>query len=593
MTEPNEIKIQPPNEIEPERSTESRQASGEIALCLSGGGYRAAAFHLGVMKSLEDLGMLEHVKFVSTASGGTITAMKYAIDRSTGTSFEEFYLSMCSFLRDVNVVNDGLKVIQKTPTPGGKNNLSLIRCASDIYREELLGKHAGTDKHWTVEELLEGMRTRNTFRDLIFNSSEFRSGNNFRFRLTPGRRLIYGNKNTRIKADIGRQVELADIIAATSCFPAVFEPMRFPEDFHFADRTKVTDPFHTNDFKFKSVSLMDGGILDNQGLYGMTVSYEKPPLPFDLLIVSDTSGRDDVIYDFDLKERGKGTSLGIWLMMILGVLSLLSISSIWALYRTFSGPGTVLDKAAVIVTSLFVLLLTAAAIGGAIWGIGKLKSMTVMGYAFPIWEHIRTLSIADLWTLGKGRIDSVKVMVFSVFMKRIRAMQFDDTMNSVAKKKVKVTDRNPDEVDDEDESEDEDERDENKDTHSCKYLFNGITVFSIIYSIIPNKHGKAAMSFHPTLKPTNRMLEIAGEAQKVGTKLWLTGDELDTLIACGRITICAVLLHYFWRNKRFETLPKPDEEKSEFHFVYQKWKELLNEFSKPAGITKSEVGVTT
>lgn len=559
--------------------TESSGKFGEIALCLSGGGYRAAAFHLGVMKSLEDLKLLEHVKFISTASGGTITAMKYAIHRSDGKnkSFDHYYTAMSDFLRDVNVVNDGLKVVQQTPSPGGKNDLSLIRCASNIYRNELLGKHPTTNAHWKVEDLLDEMKKKDTFRDLIFNSSEFRTGSNFRFRVSPKKRLAYGNRNTRLKSEVGHEVELADIIAATSCFPAVFEPMRFPEDFHFADRTKIADPFHTNDFKFKSVSLMDGGILDNQGLYGMTVSYDKAPLPFDLLIVSDTSGRDDVIYDFDLKERVKGRSLSGWLTIVLGILGMLSIASLWALFRTFSGPGTVLDKAAVIVMSLFVLLLAAVAIGGAIWGISKLKSLTVMGYAFPIWEHIRTLSISDLWTLSKGRIDSAMAMVFSVFMKRIRAMQFDETMNSVAETKIKVNDRDRDEVGYE--TVDEDGRDGTAaDNSSCEYLFNGITVYSIIYSIIPNKHGNAAMSFHPTLKPTPKMQEIAGKAQKVATKLWLVGDELDTLIKCGRITLCAVLLHYYWRNKRFMGLATPDQPESEYHFVYLKWQKLLTEF---------------
>lgn len=43
-----------------------------LGLALSGGGFRATAFHLGVMKRLRELGLLENVDIVSTVSGGSI-----------------------------------------------------------------------------------------------------------------------------------------------------------------------------------------------------------------------------------------------------------------------------------------------------------------------------------------------------------------------------------------------------------------------------------------------------------------------------------------------------------------------------------------
>lgn len=527
---------------------EASSPTGEVALCLSGGGYRAAGFHLGVMKTLNDLDLLDGVKFVSTASGGTITAMKFAIDRDRGISFDKFYAAMCDFLQNVNVVNDGLKKLKTTSSPHGKNDISLIRCASNIYRDHLLGKHNATKKNWTVEELVEGMKQRNTFRDLIFNSTEFRSGNNFRFRVSPERKLVYGNRNTWVKPDIGRQVDLADIIAATSCFPAVFEPMRFPEDFHFADRTKVEDPFQANSYRFRSVSLMDGGILDNQGLYGMTVSYKKTPQPFDLMIVSDTSAREDFIYEFDLDERKGGISLLSLLLVLGAVLLVLMIATIWLTYRTLVGSGSFFDAAAATFVGLFVLLLTGGILGGGIYGIIKLRSLRVMLYDFPIWQHIRNLTINDLWTIGKGRYYSLKAMVFTVFMKRIRDLQFDQTMDGIDKAR-------------------------------CEFLFKDITVFSIIYSIIPDRHGNCAMSFRDDLKPTQKMQDIAVAANKVGTKLWLANGELESLVDCGRITICAVLLEYYWRNDRFEDLQTPDDAGSPYHNIYRKWVELREEFA--------------
>jgi NTE family protein len=45
-----------------------------IALCLSGGGFRAALFHLGALRRLNELGILKQVDVVSTVSGGSIFA---------------------------------------------------------------------------------------------------------------------------------------------------------------------------------------------------------------------------------------------------------------------------------------------------------------------------------------------------------------------------------------------------------------------------------------------------------------------------------------------------------------------------------------
>lgn len=525
--------------------------SGEIALCLSGGGYRAAAFHLGVMKVLDSMGLMDRVKFLSTASGGTITAMKYAIDRTTGTSFGDFYAGMREFLKKVNVVEEGLKVLDKTPSPDGANDLSLIRSAAKIYREKLVKKRArpnSEEAEWSIQHLLDGMSEKKTFRDLIFNSSEFRSGNNFRFRLSVERNLVYGNKNTTIKKVVGNQVQLADVIAASSCFPGVFEPMRFPDDFRFSDRSQVRRPFRTNDFSFKSVSLMDGGILDNQGLYGMTVSYEKPPHPFDLLIVSDTSGRNDLIYDFKLPRRPRSPSLRNMALLVGGFFLVLLISSVWSLGRLFVNSGNGWDRGAGLLVGLFVASLSIVVLGGLIYGISKMRSLKVMGYSFSIWRLIKSLTVCDLWTLGLGRLTSTSAMVFSVFMKRIRSLQFSNTMNAV-----------------------------DKDT--CEYLFNGITVFSIIYSIVPDKHGNGAMSFNEELRPTRRMLKIAADASEVETKLWLNEKELRTLVDCGQITLCAVLLDYYWTEKRFQNLPTPDSEQSSYHNVYLEWCQLLEEFA--------------
>ena len=43
-----------------------------LGLALSGGGFRATAFHLGTLKRLRELGLLQKVDVISTVSGGSI-----------------------------------------------------------------------------------------------------------------------------------------------------------------------------------------------------------------------------------------------------------------------------------------------------------------------------------------------------------------------------------------------------------------------------------------------------------------------------------------------------------------------------------------
>lgn len=57
-------------------------------LALSGGGVRAAAFHLGTFRSLNRLGILNKIDVISTISGGSIIGAYYALHKNK--SFDQF-----------------------------------------------------------------------------------------------------------------------------------------------------------------------------------------------------------------------------------------------------------------------------------------------------------------------------------------------------------------------------------------------------------------------------------------------------------------------------------------------------------------------
>lgn len=72
-----------------------------LGLSLSGGGYRAAAFHLGTMRKLHELRILEKVNVLSTISGGSITGAYFCLSDS---AYNEFELKMKELLSTKNVI---------------------------------------------------------------------------------------------------------------------------------------------------------------------------------------------------------------------------------------------------------------------------------------------------------------------------------------------------------------------------------------------------------------------------------------------------------------------------------------------------------
>src|SRR5678815_3045645 len=61
----------------------------KTGLSLSGGGYRATAFHLGTLRKFHSLGILSDINVISTISGGSITGAYYCLNQHDFRHFEE------------------------------------------------------------------------------------------------------------------------------------------------------------------------------------------------------------------------------------------------------------------------------------------------------------------------------------------------------------------------------------------------------------------------------------------------------------------------------------------------------------------------
>ena len=215
-----------------------------IALCLSGGGYRAMLFHLGALWRLNDLGYLPRLDRVSSVSGGSITAGllgfvwgELAFDAAgRAAHFQEKVVAPIRNLAGHTI--DAKAVLSGVLLPGSIND-KLV----DAYQRYLF---AGG----TLQDLPDRPR-------FVINAANVQSGALWRFSKPYMRDYKVGEVRNPL-------VTLAQAVAASSAFPPFLSPARLtvdPESYSPpTDETLHREPF------LSEVVLTDGGVYDNLGL---------------------------------------------------------------------------------------------------------------------------------------------------------------------------------------------------------------------------------------------------------------------------------------------------------------------------------------
>ncbi len=298
-----------------------------IGLALSGGGFRAAFFHVGVLARLAEIGLLPKVEVISTVSGGSIVGAAYYLrlqrllqTKPDGEIVNSDYVDLVGkverLLRQAVQKNIRARVFLNL----GKNvamacpNYSRSDRIGDLYDRHLYkqaweaarpGRKWNRDTQVEMQELLvepagdpgfefpEDNGTRDAkVPALLINATSLNSGHNWRFEAIrigesmpedPLRDQIVKevDKNTWLKPgyfkprpeDSGlppkqQDFPLALAVAASACVPGVFQPLAI-----------------SNMYGGIRVQLVDGGVQDNQGVQGL---FDKKCTH---LIVSDASGQ--------------------------------------------------------------------------------------------------------------------------------------------------------------------------------------------------------------------------------------------------------------------------------------------------------------
>jgi NTE family protein len=209
-----------------------------IALCLSGGGYRAMLFHLGVIWYLNDAGYLKKLARISSVSGGSITSGVLALAWPRLTGGDTFQQYVVAPLRRMAATTIDAKSVLGGVFGFGSVSDRVIKS----YREILFGDR-------TLQDLPDEPR-------FVFNATNVQTGSLMRF-----------SKPYIADWQIGLYLKptksVAEAVAASSAFPPVLSPVRLkfsPSDF-------ATDPGKLNKPPFTTeVMLTDGGVYDNMGL---------------------------------------------------------------------------------------------------------------------------------------------------------------------------------------------------------------------------------------------------------------------------------------------------------------------------------------
>lgn len=294
------------------------EGTSGIALSISGGGHRAAAFGLGTIAMLQELDLMETVVVISTVSGGSLVGSFYLAakaraiaagdaandgligtlqDWRTTTFRQGFYEPFRLFLHSRILAEQLVKHL----LPVG-NTSKLIRSAADRVQDLLVQhEYPASLGDTALRRLLASDKVKPDH--VFFNATDLTSLDLFRFGVTrevdPDQGGFLPNNGNHgcfvvndiripvvpkdddpdgaLASDLAAGLRLADCVAASFCFPGGFEPLVFPGDFlkpasddnQRRQRRRIVRQLCNGQ---RAVALMDGGLYDNLGLSSVEVT---------------------------------------------------------------------------------------------------------------------------------------------------------------------------------------------------------------------------------------------------------------------------------------------------------------------------------
>jgi predicted acylesterase/phospholipase RssA len=315
---------------------------GKFGLALSGGGFRASLYHIGVLAKLAELDVLRHVEALSCVSGGSIVGAYYYLElRKLYRTKKDEEIERKDYIEIVtNIEKQFLEGVQRNirtrVLAEFTTNVKLLfwpgysrtRRVGELYERELfsrikdegwfdgprwlptaLAKWLGfnrKDRYLTDlyihpciapgerdEQFYpkhENWKRKNKIPTLMLNATSLNSGHVWQFTASymgepPDPINNKVDNNFRLRRmyyknapDRYKKYRLGDAVAASSGVPGLFEPLMLD---HLYPQTNGGPQEEI------SVKLVDGGVYDNQGVAGLLEQ------DCSVLLVSDASGQTE------------------------------------------------------------------------------------------------------------------------------------------------------------------------------------------------------------------------------------------------------------------------------------------------------------
>ena len=270
----------------------------KLGLALSGGGFRASFFHIGVLARMAELGLLKRIEVISAVSGGSIIGALYylhvkrLLEQTPDSEItDKDYVELVQRIEREFLAAVQQNIRMRTFRNPLKNlrmtfaNYSRSDRIGELYDQLLYRPVLGprqTDTPIEMRELLirpkgdrEDFYPRDHNRNrnakvpiLMLNATTLNTGHNWRFEAS---RMGEPPRGSQVAQDVDKNmrlrrprsydelepkqqnIELGLAVAASACVPGLFHPL-------------AMSGLYDREIR---VQLVDGGVHDNQGVQGL------------------------------------------------------------------------------------------------------------------------------------------------------------------------------------------------------------------------------------------------------------------------------------------------------------------------------------
>ncbi len=453
------------------------------------------------------------MSLLSSVSGGTFTAVKYAISLVEELSFSEFFDEYYRLLRDTPLLALTTDMLSsgKLQRPSGR--ATLIIAASECYSQHLFCDPKG--KPYLLGDLTGELSKKSHLKEAIFNATEFQSGLSFRFPVTQNKKVRNGNGLVSIPYEEAQKLRLGDIVAASSCFPGGFEPLVFPQDFHWDGSV----PQAVSNRVGTDIALMDGGVFDNQGIQSLMDADKRLADDLDFIILADVAQDRVPLYEISKTTQRWNFTLGqvhTAAFFLFGACLMTFALMARALFTT---PD--LNWFHHLFEQLLPALL-ALVTASVLWQVRSLFRNEVLAKipkAAVTWDDFASLRISQVLEMNELRLTSLMSLSSDVFMKNMRRLIYEKFFGAAEFKTRRV---------------------------SC-----------LISKLL-------RPCDDPLVAPVSAQLKkVLVSAEAVPTRLWWESEsphQQKDLVVAGQFSLCRGLLNYYQRLQEQERVLSPEVE---------------------------------